>query len=85
MFILTEEQSKKISKWKKEVDNKRLVEQKNTMSKEDFDFLTQGGKYPYSGAIGGSITYSFTSTSLGEIVKVTSFGEELDVTDYDMW
>ena len=36
------------------------------------------------GAIGGRLTYSFTPTHLGVIVKVQcSCGEECDVTDYD--
>ena len=40
----------------------------------------------YSGAIGGKTTYSFTSTSIGVVEKVScACGEELDLTDYDMW
>ena len=43
--------------------------------------------HPYSGAIGGSLQYSFTHTSLGTVVKVTdSFtGEAIDLSDYEMW
>jgi hypothetical protein len=41
---------------------------------------------PYSGAIGGELTYSFTPTSLGTIIKVKhSSGAELDLTFYESW
>lgn len=41
----------------------------------------------HCGAIGGAITYSFTPTSLGTIVKLhdSVTGEELDLTDYLSW
>lgn len=35
-------------------------------------------------AIGGAMTYSFTPTSIGVIVKVIYFdGSELDITEYE--
>lgn len=38
------------------------------------------------GTIGGRLTYSFTGTSLGVIVKVEcACGEEHDATDYLSW
>jgi len=39
------------------------------------------------GAIGGSITYSFTPTSLGVVVKVKNdlSGAEIDLTEYENW
>ena len=38
------------------------------------------------GAIGGRLTYCFTGTSLGMIVKVQcGCGEECDLTDYSHW
>jgi hypothetical protein len=39
----------------------------------------------YEGAIGGGMTFSFTPTSLGTVVKVKYFNEELDLTDYNDW
>jgi hypothetical protein len=41
----------------------------------------------YTGAIGGQFTWSFTPTTLGCVCKVKDniSGEELDVSDYDMW
>ncbi len=44
-------------------------------------------KKVYTGAIGGRYTYSFTPTSIGLVVKVKDAitGEEIDLTDYDMW
>lgn len=37
------------------------------------------------GAIGGGLTYSFTPTGLGEIVKIKYFDKELDLSDYENW
>ena len=41
----------------------------------------------YIGAIGGSLTYSFTPTSIGVVKKVydSLTDKELDITDYDLW
>lgn len=41
----------------------------------------------YTGAIGGRFTFSFTPTSLGEVIKVTDSitNETLDLSDYDSW
>lgn len=42
--------------------------------------------YMKDGAIGGRLTFTFTPTGLGEIVKVKcACGEELDLTDYEGW
>jgi len=39
-----------------------------------------------SGTIGGRITYTFTPTSLGMIVKVKcACGENTDLTNYEDW
>ena len=37
-------------------------------------------------AIGGALTYEFTPTSLGTVVKIKCHcGKELDVSDYENW
>ena len=86
-FSVNKAQLETIKKWKDELDKQTVARQKETMSAADFSLLTQDGKYPYSGAIGGDLTYSFTNTSLGTIITVTDkfTGEKLDVTDYDIW
>lgn len=40
-----------------------------------------------SGAIGGRLTYSFTPTSLGMVIKVTDeiSKQTIDLSDYDRW
>ena len=45
------------------------------------------GKTLNDGASGGRFTYSFTPTSLGEILKITDnlCKKTLDLTDYDSW
>ena len=44
-------------------------------------------KMIYTGAIGGQLTYSFTPTNLGVVVKVTDefSNNTLDLTDYNDW
>jgi hypothetical protein len=38
------------------------------------------------GAIGGRLTYCFTPTNLGTIIKIKcACGEELDLTNYESW
>jgi hypothetical protein len=40
----------------------------------------------YVGAIGGSYSFCFTPTGVGEIVTVQAAdGDELDLTDYNTW
>lgn len=57
------------------------------MSKEDFELLTGGGRFPYSGAIGGSFSYIITPTSIGQsiVIRDNASGKEEDVTDYNNW
>ena len=41
---------------------------------------------PYAGAVGGKITYSFTNTSLGQIILIScACGADVDLSDYDIW
>lgn len=44
-------------------------------------------KSKYVGAIGGRITYSFTPTTLGTVVKVYDelTKDEIDLTEYEKW
>ena len=45
--------------------------------------------YPYTGAIGGAMSYVFSPTSIGDhvsvIYKIGDFRRELDLTDYSRW
>lgn len=77
MFEVTEEEHQKISTWQANLHKKLIKEGKVT--------VVDG--YPYSGAIGGTLTYSFTPTSIGVVFKVKDnlSGEVLDLTDYDSW
>ena len=45
----------------------------------------KGEYYPYEGAIGGGLTFSFTPTGLGDIIKVKYFEHQIDLTNYDVW
>lgn len=54
--------------------------QREKMPKDEFGNLVIG-------AIGGYLTYEFTPTSLGHIVKIYNSvtKERLDLTDYSSW
>lgn len=87
-FELTQSEQQQIDKWlQDEVYPEAIEMDRQRLSPEDFDDLTLGGRYPYNGAIGGSLTYHFTPTSLGVVKKITDSktGKELDLTDYDSW
>lgn len=73
MFSINTEQQKKINRWFGE-------QQKVYMKKHKIGV-------PYYGAIGGELSYHFTPTSLGVVLKITHNGtrETLDATDYEDW
>lgn len=87
IFEINAEQLAKIAVWNKEMDKKAIEQQRAKMNATDFADLTLDGQYPYTGAIGGSLTYSFTHTGIGLVVKVhhALTDETLDVTDYANW
>lgn len=77
-FTLTVEQLRKISDWMQAENREALRLQQKT---------DPSLNYPYTGAIGGNLTYHFTPTNLGTVVKVEHglTGRILDVTDYNYW
>lgn len=81
-FSLTPEQDAQIKVWIKEQDAKVMA-----LQASDPNIPDDLKRYAHYGTIGGGYTYSFTGTSLGEIVKVRNAvtKEEIDVTDYDNW
>lgn len=84
MFVLDAEQWLKLNSWLKETNKKTAALQWAIpeIRKHMLDEHTT-----YGGAIGGSLTYSFTPTSLGMIVKVRDAlsKQEIDLTNYDEW
>lgn len=64
-----------------------LVEQLEDPDVSQFIVEDERGRlYPYTGAIGGELTFTFTPTSLGDVFKVKHYsGLELNLTDYDSW
>jgi hypothetical protein len=72
MFQLDESQSKRLLKWLKEQEVKAEEMQ---------------GKKPYYGCSGGVLTYMFTPTTIGLVVKVEHgyTKETIDLSDYDSW
>jgi hypothetical protein len=88
---LTEAQVEKLNKWFEEQNLKIIAKQKETIKPDDpfYDLYKMGwdDEYPYGGAIGGSITYHITHTSIGTIIKVSDSqsNEEIDLTEYEHW
>ncbi len=90
---LDESQVAKYNAWRKEVDSRAVQKQKEKFKDnpsgfhEAYEYCWSLGE-PYSGAIGGSETWSITHTSIGSVVKVKDAHVpdfELDLTDYDTW
>jgi hypothetical protein len=79
MFELDAEQSKRLNEWCSEQDKKVMESQKGTE-------VEHSGE-AYYGCSGGSVTYMFTPTTLGLVVKVQNnmTGEIIDLTDYESW
>lgn len=87
VFTVSYADYKKIEKWlTEEIFPKIIAEQKKTFENPD-EFIQQSWDlgYPYTGAIGGGLTYHFSPTGLGTAFTVTYLEHELDLTDYASW
>jgi len=92
-FEITAEEKAKVDDWLKTVVYPYIVEnQRRDPRITHLIFESDGVEYPYTGAIGGGLTYSFSPTGLGVITVVThpkmdNTGEnfELNLTDYSSW
>lgn len=91
MFSLNKNQAILLESWLEEQDKNSINKQKNELSLDDpfygiFKESWEQG-FPYSGAVGSDITYCFTPTSLGMIIKVKHQVSlnEIDLTEYDKW
>jgi hypothetical protein len=89
-FEITEQEKNKIKKWLIEdvfppiVEEQRKDPRISALLFEDRD----GVVHPYTGAIGGALTYEFTPTSIGIFLEVTwgrgtPFEKSLNLTDYE--
>ena len=59
---------------------------KNQIKKLEKEYTEHKCTVNNTGAIGGKITFSFTPTDLGTVVKVKcACGFEVDLTDYEDW
>jgi hypothetical protein len=87
MFTIDSEQRTKIAAWNAEQDRLVLEKQRQAASGDIARQMAVEADQPYYGAIGGALTYCFTPTALGDVVKVkhAGTGAELDVSDYGSW
>ena len=85
-FEVNDKTMNKINRWLIDTVYPEVIkQQKESIAADAFIQSCWDANLPYSGAIGGGLTYSFTPTSIGVIVKVSYLDYELDVTDYDEW
>lgn len=87
-FELNADQVAKYEAWSLEQDKIAVAKQKaETKNPDAFMVSCWDAGHPYYGAIGGSDTFSFTMTSIGNVVKVRNSytNEEINLTDYDSW
>lgn len=88
-FLLTENQTIRLDEWKANQNKKAVQEQKQNPPDVPQDLLDEFWEmgYPYGGAVGGNLTYSFTPTSIGVVVTVKDAftNETIDLTDYEDW
>lgn len=85
-FTLSEQQEKKLNDWLTEVNKEIVAAQQADYPEMDEETCGVAGFFwkrgePYGGAIGGSLTYRFTPTSIGTCVSVKYYGRELDLTE----
>jgi hypothetical protein len=87
MFTLDPEQREKIASWNSGQDRLVLEKQRQAACGDIARQMAVEADQPYYGAIGGALTYCFTPTALGDVVKVkhAGTGAELDVSDYSSW
>ena len=82
-FELTAAQVEKYEQWCEHIKGKVLAEQ----ARRGIECPLGMDDEPYYGASGGGIKFVFIPTGIGTVVKaIESYtGEEIDLTDYDMW
>jgi hypothetical protein len=89
-FELNEKQMDTLDKWVDSQSATAVANQKaNPPTDVPLDILETCWDmgYPYGGAIGGSLTYSFTPTSVGVAIDVTCSHTQqtIDLSDYEDW
>jgi hypothetical protein len=82
-FELNAAQLAKLKAWEAEQDAEVLVRQRaEDHRNESFLATLAEAGIPYYGAVGGQVTFEFTPTSIGDLVKVrhSGTGAKLDLT-----
>lgn len=89
-YFISEEDQDKIDTWLHTTVYPAVIkEQKGrcALNPDSYHASTYGWSwengYPYEGASGGGLTYSFTPTSLGVVFQVQYGEHKLDLTDWE--
>jgi hypothetical protein len=89
-FEITPEQQARIDQWLMETVYPPIVAEQREAHRQagnvaTFAFYDWEAGIPYQGASGGAVTYQFTPTSIGVVLKVEAYGQTLNLTDYESW
>lgn len=94
-FTITDDQEKQIYEWLHTIVYPEWIEYQHRVfgknSAPEYISSCWALGYPYTGAIGGALTYEFSPTSLGFVKQVTYPGFDgnseykLDLTNYVDW
>lgn len=86
-FELSIEDQNKVEKWLSTTVYPAVIAEQKAGVKNPSIWYTSSWEegYPYEGAIGGGLTYSFTPNSIAMVIKVKYKDFELDLSDYESW
>lgn len=84
-FALEISDHNKIDQWLHSTVYPQMLKEQIDRGDTEVSTDSMGRPIPYLGAIGGLLTFQFTPTSLGTVVKVTAGNHVLDLTDYESW
>lgn len=87
-FELSVEQQAQVDAWLRETVYPEVIAKQREEFKVHTPFMEYSwdAGFPYEGASGGGLTYEFTPTGLGTVVRVTYTKDyTLDISEYDLW
>ena len=87
VFEITDDEKERVRHWLVTEVYPPIIEKQKSAERIPHAIMASDWEagFPYQGAIGGGVTYEFTPTSVGIIVKARAYDQTLDLTDYDSW
>lgn len=87
VFEISREENDRVNAWLRDEVYPAMIAKQRENNPDPDPMVQQCWEdgYPYEGAIGGGLTWEFTNTSIGQIIKVRYADMKLDLTDYGAW